>query len=97
MPSGITKSQFGSALIGWESSPQGALARIESLNGGVVNKMQIQGLTKDMAIQWRNFYANEFSRNANNVAAQNRVQLMDRIVELMRRLYEVGAKINLFK
>ncbi|GKT21013.1 DUF4951 domain-containing protein [Acidovorax sp. SUPP3334] len=84
IPSGITKSQFGRELIGWGSGPQGALTRIESINGGVVGQMQAQGLTRDMAIQWRNFYANEFSRNANNVTAQNRAQLMDRIFELMR-------------
>ncbi|WP_425584160.1 DUF4951 domain-containing protein [Variovorax defluvii] len=37
-----------------------------------------------MATQWRGFYANEFARNANNLTAQNRVQLMDTILGLMK-------------
>lgn len=41
------------------------------------------GLTRQMAEQWRNFYLNEFARNANNLTAGNGVQLIDKGFELM--------------
>jgi len=43
--------------------------------------MQQQGLTQGMAKQWRDFYANEFTRNANNFTAKNRVDLMQKILD----------------
>lgn len=46
--------------------------------------MQRQGLTQDMAVQWRDFYRNEFTRNRNNLTAKNRAVLMSKIVKLFK-------------
>lgn len=43
--------------------------------------MQKQGLIRSMASEWKDFYANEFSRNRNNITAKNRVELMQRILD----------------
>ena len=45
--------------------------------------MKGQGLTREMATQWRDFYMNDFSRNANNITAKNRVELMNKILGYM--------------
>lgn len=34
-----------------------------------------------MATQWKDFYSNEFARNANNTTAKNRVELMQKILD----------------
>jgi len=43
--------------------------------------MKQQGLTRDMATEWRDFYSNEFARNSNNQTAANRVELMNKILD----------------
>lgn len=43
--------------------------------------MKAGGLSKAMAEQWRDFYADVFARNANNTAARERVRLMEKILE----------------
>ena len=80
VPEGVTQAQFGRNILGWGVGPQGAADRIGALTVDSVSKMQSQGLTREMASQWRDFYRNEFSRNSNNVTAQNRVELMDKII-----------------
>lgn len=84
IPEAMTQAQFGKNLIGWGVGPQGAAARTQALTADAVGQMQAQGLTREMATQWRGFYSNEFARNANNLTAQNRVQLMDTILRLMK-------------
>jgi len=84
IPRGFTTSEFGRNVIGWGRGAEGAAARTQSLNLDAVAQMQAQGLTRAMATEWRAFYANEFSRNANNLAARNRVELMDAILNLMK-------------
>jgi RHS repeat-associated protein len=83
VPAGMTQSQFGKELIGWGIGPDGAIARMQSLTVDAVAEMQSRGLTREMAMKWRDFYANEFNRNANNVAAQRRIKLMDAILGFM--------------
>jgi hypothetical protein len=46
--------------------------------------MQAQGLTKEMATQWRSFYVTDFARNTTNVIAWNRAKLMDTIIGMMK-------------
>ena len=84
IPEAMTQAQFGTNLIGWGVGPQSAAARTWALTADAVGQMQAQGLTREMATQWRGFYANEFARNANNLTARNRVQLMDTILGLMK-------------
>ncbi len=81
IPEGMTQSQFGKDVIGWGARPEGALQRMGTINPSEVAKMQNQGLTREMATHWRDFYSNEFSRNANNLTARNRVELMQKILD----------------
>lgn len=43
--------------------------------------MREQGLTREMATRWKEFYSNEFSTNANNITARNRVEFMQKILD----------------
>ncbi|NWC93830.1 MULTISPECIES: DUF4951 domain-containing protein [unclassified Pseudomonas] len=81
IPEGMTQSQFGKDVIGWGARPEGALQRLDTINASEVESMQEQGLTREMATQWKDFYSNEFSRNANNITAKNRVELMQKILD----------------
>jgi RHS repeat-associated protein len=84
VPEGMTTAGFGRNVVGWGKGPQGAASRLESLTADDVAQMQSQGLTREMATEWRAFYANDLERNANNVTAQNRIALLDAILNLMR-------------
>ncbi|BAQ79491.1 MULTISPECIES: DUF4951 domain-containing protein [Pseudomonas] len=81
IPEGMTQSQFGKDVVGWGARPEGALQRLETINVAEVASMQKQGLTRSMASEWKDFYANEFSRNKNNITAKNRVELMQKILD----------------
>ncbi|MFK9006896.1 DUF4951 domain-containing protein [Pseudomonas pergaminensis] len=81
IPEGMTQSQFGKEVIGWGARPEGALERLDTINSAEVTSMKDQGLTREMAKQWEDFYKNEFARNANNVTAKNRVELMKKILK----------------
>jgi hypothetical protein len=80
VPLGVSRSQFGSDVIGWGSGESGTLLRLSEINPLTVTAMQQRGLTFEMAKEWRNFYANEFLRNANNATANARVMLMNSII-----------------
>ena len=81
IPDGLTTGKFGSEFIQWGVGGDGALIRLNTLTVQEVTEMQSQGLTRAMTTLWRDFYANEFARNANNITAQNRVLLMQRILD----------------
>lgn len=67
-------------VFGWGSGPGAAANRTQTLTASEVAAMRQQGMTPDMARQWRDFYANEFSRNANNLTAKHRMELMDKVL-----------------
>ena len=77
-----TESDF----IKWGKGSEGALIRSQNITKFEVAVMQSQGLTLQMTNQWRTFYANEFFRNVHNTTAQNRVLLMNRIIEHMENI-----------
>ena len=56
---------------------------MQSLTADDVRQMQSNGLTREVAQGWRDFYSNEFARNANNFAARNRADLMSSILGYM--------------
>jgi hypothetical protein len=62
------------------SGAEGAAQRTEDITSDVVSGMRQQGLTEGMAKQWRDFYSNEFIRNANNETARNRADLMQKVL-----------------
>lgn len=39
---------------------------------------------REMATRWRDFYVNDLSRNANNITAQPRIDLMEATLKLMK-------------
>jgi hypothetical protein len=70
-------------LIGWGAKASGAEARALSVTAREVGVMEQQGLTRADATEIRDFYANEFARNAKNATAQARVNLMNNILKWM--------------
>jgi RHS repeat-associated protein len=83
VPTGWTQGKFGSQLVRWGQGPEGAAARLRSLTPEDVARMQADGLTREIAQQWRDFYANDLLRNASNVTAGPRIELLDAIIKLM--------------
>ncbi|WP_229804921.1 DUF4951 domain-containing protein, partial [Neogemmobacter tilapiae] len=83
VPDGMTVSKMGKDLIGWGQGPNGALDRLIKITRESVAEMQSNGLTREIAEGWRNKYANEFARNANNLTAGERKRLLEKIISLM--------------
>ena len=81
IPEGMTQSRFGKEVIGWGSGAEAAAQRTGTITSDAVVGMKQQGLTEGMATQWRDFYSNEFSRNANNHTAENRAELMQKVLD----------------
>ena len=79
IPSGMTPSQFGDELIQMGKKAEGAINRMKEIGPDAVNQMRQGGLTEDMAAGWRDFYRNEFARNANNSTAKSRTDLFAEI------------------
>lgn len=84
VPSGMTPNQFGKDVIGWRSKPQGTVERTSNITQNEVERMMEQGLTQKMAQEWKDFYANEFMRNPDNLTAQARTELMKKIIEMQK-------------
>jgi hypothetical protein len=49
-----------------------------------VATMQRRGISQNVAEKIRDFYANEMKRNANNPTAAARVDLMNKIIDMMK-------------
>lgn len=72
-------------VIGWgKKGVSDAIARMESLTAKDVAAMQRGGINQNAAVQIRDFYANEMARNANNPTAAARVDLMNKIIDMMK-------------
>ncbi|WP_373874359.1 DUF4951 domain-containing protein [Metapseudomonas otitidis] len=61
--------------------PEGALKRLKTITPSELASMREQGLAREMATRWKEFYSNEFSTNANNITARNRVEFMQKILD----------------
>ena len=72
--------EFGRDVIGWGSGAKGAAARGRSIT---LQELQKAGVTAAQAQAARDFYAGVVARNPGNAAAAARVQLMDRILQLL--------------
>jgi hypothetical protein len=81
LPQGMTRSQFGSEVMRWGTGDAEALARIDSLTR---EELQQAGVTRDIALQWRNFYRSELVRNPDNPSAAGRAELMAAAARLLR-------------
>jgi hypothetical protein len=77
----MMRSQFGSEVMRWGTGDAEALARIDSLTR---EELQQAGVTRDIALQWRNFYRSELVRNPDNPSAAGRAELMAAAARLLR-------------
>jgi hypothetical protein len=80
LPAGIrTLREFG-RMLGWGTGDAAARKRAAELTHSEVQAME---LTVDIASAWREFYSRELERNPANPSAAGRIELMDRVLELI--------------
>ena len=80
LPTGIrTLRQFG-RMLGWGPGDAAARKRAAELTRSEVQAME---LTMEIAGAWREFYRRELERNPGNPSAAGRIELMDRVLELI--------------
>jgi hypothetical protein len=72
-------SGFGK-LIKWGSGAKDATARAESIT---LEEIQAAGITRPVADYWFNFYQNAMGKNRGALAAEERLKLMQRVIELL--------------
>jgi hypothetical protein len=77
---GRSFQDFGRDVIRWGTGPQGARARMQAITR---QELTQAGVTHVQAQAARDFYAGVLARNPGNAAAGARVQLMDRILQLL--------------
>jgi len=80
MPPNMGPSQFGKNVMKWGRGDAEARARIQSLTREELEK---NGVTKEMAKQWRDFYQAEKARVPGNPSAAGRAELMQKAYELL--------------
>jgi hypothetical protein len=78
---GRSFQDFGRDVIRWGSGADGALARMETVT---FEELSQAGVTQAQARAARDFYAGVLARNPGNAAAAARVQLVDRVLQLLR-------------
>jgi uncharacterized protein DUF4951 len=81
LPEGMTPRQFGRDVMRWGTGDADALSRIDSLTR---EELEQAGVTRDMALQWRDFYRSELARNPGNPSAAGRAELMEAAARLLR-------------
>lgn len=81
-PNSMSLPTFGKDIIGWGTGPDGAEARLNTINAEDVQTLKKQSVTLDMIQAWQAFYENETRRNAGNPTAPFRAELMKKIVSL---------------
>ena len=75
----MTNAAFGS-LIGWGVGARGAAARVGTIT---LAELQAAGITLPMALHWQAVYQRAIMNNAGAAAAHERLQLMQRAIELL--------------
>jgi RHS repeat-associated protein len=73
-------ADFGRDVIGWGGGARDAIARTHSIT---LQQLEQGGVTSAQAQAARNFYFGVLARNPGNAAAAARVELMDRILQLL--------------
>jgi len=77
---GRSFQDFGRDVLGWGKGAPGAAARAQSIT---MQELQQGGVSAAQAQAVRDFYAGVLARNPGNAAAAARVQLADRILQLL--------------
>jgi len=78
-PRGGDMASFGLAM-GWGSGSASARERMATITREHLKKI---GMTRGLAIAWRNFYDEVHRRNPLNPSAAGRRDLMERVIELL--------------
>ena len=81
VPAGMSRSEFGNNVMRWGTGNAAARARIGSLTR---EELEQAGVTRGMALSWRDFYRNEVSRNPSNPSAAGRADLMNAAARLLQ-------------
>jgi RHS repeat-associated protein len=79
-PTGMSNAQFGQ-LMNWGTGSDAARAQIPNLSR---EALQGAGVTREMAVEWAEFYANVFARNPSNPSALGRAELMAAAAEILK-------------
>lgn len=81
LPEGAQNTaDFGHRIIQWGRGDADAMARIGNLSA---DDLRAEGMTPELAGQWRDFYVAVKARNPGNPSAGGRAALMDWIVQLL--------------
>ncbi|AMW80392.1 hypothetical protein AMD27_09945 [Acinetobacter sp. TGL-Y2] len=81
-PQNMSLPLFGQGVIGWETGPEGAEARLKNIQKADLKAIQDKGTTLEMVKEWQAFYENETLRNPCNPTAPYRAKLMKKIAQL---------------
>lgn len=81
-PNNMSLPNFGQGVIGWATGPEGAEARLKTVEKADIQKFKDKGVTLAMVQEWQAFYENEVKRNPCNPTAPFRAQLMKKIAML---------------
>jgi len=76
----MTLHAFGQRIMRWGTGSEAARARMASLTRA---ELVQAGVTREMAVAWRDFYLHALVRNPLNPSAAGRPALMQRAVELL--------------
>jgi hypothetical protein len=81
IPEGVTQASFGRDVMKWGTGNAAARGRIASLTREELTRA---GVSRDMALAWRDFYRNEAVRNPRNPSAAGRADLMNAAAKLLK-------------
>lgn len=80
LPPGMDTSEFGHDVMKWGTGDEAAQSRIQTLTR---EELESNGVTKEMAEKWRDFYKQVKLETSNNPSAGGRAELMQRAVDLL--------------
>lgn len=80
IPDGMSLREFGEFIMRWGTGDDEARSRIPELNRTALLEA---GVTREMALQWRDFYRREMRINLDNPSAAGRTDLMQAAADLL--------------
>ena len=81
LPPGIDNTAEFGDRIGWGTGDEAARKRADEITREEIESM---GLTLQMATTWLRFYEEVLARNPKNPSVRGRIDLMSRIIKLLK-------------
>lgn len=81
-PNNMSLPAYGQGIIGWGTGPEGAQAKLQTVNQNDIKHYKEKDVTLLIVQQWHAFYTNEKLRNPCNPTAPIRAALMQKIMNL---------------